>query len=79
MSERRCPLCQGGTYPVLMAYLPHHACRSEDCMCIFGWPSPLTQRLPWSGMILLYDGTLRGYIKGVWFMLRKAFKRKGEP
>lgn len=68
MRKRPCPECGGPTSAVMYCGLPMRLCDAEDCRCGWGLGDWLCLVF-FNGRFIQYDGTLRGYLRALWFFL----------
>jgi len=63
-----CPICnQPGQAAIYMA-LPVWLCPDDRCSTLWGFWS-WVPALMYTGWFMTYDGTFRGYLRGVWLFL----------
>lgn len=50
-----CPLCGKEPYKIIYYGMPTYFCKNEDCNCLYGFWSFIYDRLPFNGMLYIYD------------------------
>ena len=69
-----CPLCGKDSMNVIYYGLPHYLCEDNKCSCLWGWPSILTQYLPFNGCFYVCNN---GYWNGLYHWLTENFDDGG--
>ena len=63
---KKCPLCNTNCMKVIYYGLPHYLCIDDNCNCLFGVWSNITQHLPFNGVLMKYEGS---YWTALWHWL----------
>jgi hypothetical protein len=61
-----CPLCNSDTMKVIYYGLPVKFCCKENCNCMFGFWTNVTNFLPFNGVLFTYEGS---YLTALWHWL----------
>lgn len=63
---KTCPLCKSGPIKVIYYGLPVLLCENENCSCMFGFWSYVTDMFPFTGVMMGYEGS---YWPALWHWL----------